>query len=55
MAKQIIKVHFIELCDDLILLGIASSHEYVGSLVSKSLSAVKHNTKKREVQKRWGA
>jgi len=48
MTKQTIKGYFVELRDDLILLKIASFYKYVDSLVSKSLSAVKHNTKKRQ-------
>jgi len=36
----------------LILLEIASSYKYVGSLVSKSLNAIKHNTQKTKKQKR---
>ena len=53
-SKKIIKLYFIELCEDLILLKIASFHKYIGSLVNKSPSAVKYNTKK-EDKKRRGA
>ena len=56
MAKQMKKERFVELRDDLILLGIVSAHKYVGSLVTKSPSAVKHNThkKKKEWEKEGG-
>ena len=51
MAKQTKKECFVELHDDLILLGIASTHKYVGSLANKSPSAVKHNTHKKRTKK----
>jgi len=43
MTKQVIKVYFVELHDDLILLEIISFHKQVSSLVNKSSSAIKHN------------
>ena len=47
---------FVELSDDLILLGIISAHKYVGNVASKSPSAIKHSThKKRKVRKGRGA
>jgi len=35
---------FFKLRDDFILLGIAGAHKYIGNLVSKSSTAVKHIT-----------
>jgi len=39
--KQIIKVHFVKLRDDIISLGNAGFYKYVGSLVNKFPGAVK--------------
>jgi len=46
MAKQIKKGCLVELRNNLILLGIASTHKYIGSF-SKSPSAVKYITHKK--------
>ena len=41
-----IKAYFVELRNDLILLGIAIFDKYIGSLANKLINAVKYNTKK---------
>ena len=46
---------FVELWYSLILLGIASAHKYVDSLIIKSPSTAKHSTQKRKKRKRKGA
>jgi len=45
---------FIELRDNLILLGIVRAHKCVGSVATKSPIAVKHNTQKEEEREREG-